>query len=117
MSLPYLKGFKKMVSDEIEIRRQRRRLGIGRQRLIFTYEQIVHSSRDDFLGILNAYVDERGHPLTEDDKQYFRELRRKFKNREAARKSREAMVARRIDLDLERNLLEEHLARIQAIEQ
>lgn len=61
----------------------------------FTYEEIVEQVIDDFNQMLEEYRNKEGHTLSEDEKSKYRNLRRRGKNRVAARNSRENMMLQR----------------------
>ena len=47
----------------------------------FSYEQVVEQVIDDFNQMLEDYRTKEGHPLSEDKKSEYRDLRRRGKNR------------------------------------
>ena len=47
----------------------------------FTYEEVVEQVIDDFNQMLEDYRTKEGHPLSEDKKSEYRDLRRRGKNR------------------------------------
>jgi len=78
----------------------------------FSYEQVVEQVIDDFNQMLEDYRTKEGHPLSEDKKSEYRDLRRRGKNRVAARDSREKKILKTKDLKHRKSYLTQKLSRI-----
>merc|ERR1711963_810218 len=77
----------------------------------FSYEEVVEQVIDDFNQMLEDFRTKEGHPLSEDKKSEYRDLRRRGKNRVAARDSREKKILKTRDLKHRKKYLTEKLSR------
>lgn len=98
-------------NDLVSARNKRRQNKLIPEECPFTYEEVVEQVIDDFNQMLEDYRTKEGHPLSEDKKSEYRDLRRRGKNRVAARDSREKKILKTKDLKHRKQYLRQRLSR------